>query len=154
MPQYQFKFSQPLLIRSAFNMIPPTDKTDKNITLHLRRNTIRIEGKNQAVSELTVQLNKEEETVKENAMFVAEFTMQTMVSWEEGDLTGPVKDFVEVKVPEILLSYIRPLVATITGMSPVGTYHIPYINMAEVFKGQSALPTTAITGASNGGFIN
>ncbi len=124
-----FQFTQPLLTKVNFEMCSLKEGASPSVDLHLCRNIINIEGKNQALVELIVQLNKKENEKKKDAHFVCEVAMQSMFSWSEEISEAQVRDLLEINAPATLLSYIRPIVAGLTNASPVPVYNIPYINM-------------------------
>ena len=89
---------------------------------------------NKAIEELNVQLNKEGNDEREDACFVAEITMQSIFSWSEEMDQKEVEFLLEKNAPALLLSYARPIIASITASSPLATFNIPFINMNEVFE--------------------
>ena len=126
-----FQFTQPLLTKANFEMRSPKEGAQPSVDLHLQRNIINIEGKNQALVELIVQLNKKENEEKEDAHFVCEVAMQSLFSWSEDISEEQAKSLLKINASSTLLSYIRPVVASLTNMSPVPVYNIPYINMLD-----------------------
>ena len=126
-----FQFTQPLLTKANFEMRSSKEEIQSSVDLHLHRSIVNIEGKNQALVELLVQLNKKENKEKEDACFVCEVAMQSMFSWSEDVSEEQAKDLLEINAPATLLSYIRPIVASLTNASPVSVYNIPYINMLD-----------------------
>ena len=124
-----FQFTQPLLTKASFEMRFPKEGTKPSVDLYLHKNIINIEGKNQALVELIVQLNKKEKEEKRDAHYVCEIAMQSMFSWSEEISEEQAKELLEINAPATLLSYIRPIVAGLTNASPVSVYNIPYINM-------------------------
>jgi len=129
-----FQFSRPLLTKSHFEMNSPKDEINNEVSVHLNRNITKIEGENKAIVELGVELNQRNGVVKENALFVAQVVMQSVFSWDDSLQEEQVTTFLEYNASALLLSYIRPIVSTITAPSPTGQYDIPFINMVELFK--------------------
>ena len=93
----------------------------------------KIEGKdNEAVVELTLQINKQEDKLIERAPYWLEVKYGAMFEWKDGDDEKLIQNYLNINAPAMLLSYIRPVVAQLTSASPFGTYHVPFINMAEL----------------------
>lgn len=134
MAKSSFQFSQPLLTYSKFEMASPSLEFNENVSINLGRNIIKSSGKNEALVELTVELNKKGEEIDRDAIFNAEFRMQALFTWDDSLTEEQADKMLELNAPALLLSYIRPLIATITAASPLPEYNIPFINMVELFK--------------------
>lgn len=127
-----FQFTEPLMIRSMFE-IKRDMKNDDDVKVHLQRNIFRIqETPNLAIVELTIQLNKQGDQERENACFVAEIKMQSKFVWIQDLKEDQVKDLLEKNAVALLISYARPILAQMTNASPLPTYHLPFININEL----------------------
>ena len=129
-----FQFRRPLLMDVNFHRnegISVKEKVDP--VLHLLHQVYKIEGKdNEAVVELTLQINKQEDKLIERAPYWLEVKYGAMFEWKDGDDEKLIQNYLNINAPAMLLSYIRPVVAQLTSASPFGTYHVPFINMAEL----------------------
>lgn len=130
----KFKFTRPLLTKAVFEMLPTSTEKKPEAKLHLHRNAANFDGKNEALVELTVQINKKGDKINENAAFYSEVAMQSMFSWEENIPDTLVENLLIYNATALLLSYIRPIVTNITSASPISAYHIPFLNLEELFK--------------------
>ena len=127
-----FQFTSPLLINAQFTMFRQ-QKAEDDVSIHLCRKIIRPEEKeSQAVVELRVQLNKTEDQIREDACFAAEVTMQSLFTWPEEMDAVQVEALLTKNAPAMLLSYARPIIAQLTGSSPLQAFHIPFVNMNEL----------------------
>ena len=130
----EFQFTPPLLIKAKFEMLMPPKDGKVAAKIHLHRSMVKIEGKSEALVELTLQINKYEEEILKDAVFYVDVTMQSNFKWEnsiEEDLLGSL---LEKNAVALLLSYIRPIVANLTNSSPISAYNIPYINLDKLFE--------------------
>ena len=137
MSKSSFQFSQPLLTYSKFEMASPDTEYNDNISINIGRNIIKAQEKKEALVELTVELNKKGDIIDEKSIFNAEFRMQALFTWDDSLQQEQADKMLELNAPALLLSYIRPLIATITAASPLPEYNIPFINMYELFKEDS-----------------
>ena len=129
-----FQFSTPVLIRSTFQAFRESREED-DVQVNLQRRIIRdTEKKPLAYVELTVQLNKKENTIREDACFVAEVTLQSAFKWDESVNDDSANKLLQINAPALLVSYARPILTQLTAASPVPTYNLPFINMDELFK--------------------
>lgn len=127
-----FQFTSPLLTNAQFTMFRQ-QRAEDDVSIHLCRKIIHSEAKeNQAIVELRVQLNKVEEQIREDACFAAEVTMQSMFTWPPEMAQEQVEALLTKNAPAMLLSYARPIVAQLTGASPLQAFHIPFVNMNEL----------------------
>ena len=58
--------------------------------------------------------------------------MQSMFTWPLEMAQEQVEALLTKNAPAMLLSYIRPIVAQLTGASPLQAFHIPFVNMNEL----------------------
>ena len=128
------QFSPPLMTRAIFEMKMPKEKVDESVDLFFRRNVIKINGKNQAIVELTAQLNKKGDVERENVRFIAEVAMQSTFTWAESINEAQSDELLEKDASELLLSYIRPVIAMLTNVAPIPTCHIPYVDMGAISR--------------------
>ena len=129
-----FQFSKPLLTKSRFEMNGVSGEQNKEISINLKRNILKLDGQNKALVELTVEMNQKEGAVIEGTFFFGEFTMQSLFTWDSSLPDSQVDSFLNYNAPALLISYIRPHVSLVSSMSPAGQCDIPYINVLELFK--------------------
>ena len=119
----KFKFEKPILKRFSFN-------ENENFE---EREELKIE------IELEKKIEKEEEsggvsiifkTVNSNEIpFFIEVEMYSKFLWEEGLNEQEIRNALEINAPSLLVSYVRPLVALITGSSKYPSWNIPFLDM-------------------------
>lgn len=132
-----FQFSPPVLTNAVFNVTGSVGPDMSAPHVHVHRNTIRIEGTKQAIVELTIQLNRKMKEIEKDAPFNAEFTMQAMFRWDEDLDDDMVEELLNYNAVALLISYIRPIISTITAASPIPTVYLPYINVIDLVKNQN-----------------
>ena len=122
-----FQFTQPLLIKARFDVLPTDEEFNQEVSIDLRKNILRFTGKNKAVVSVTISLNKS----KTNVPFTAEVEMQSIFTWKKIG-TREINKFLEQNATALLISYIRPIIAILTASSPLKTCNIPFINTTNV----------------------
>lgn len=132
-----FQFSQPVLTKASFNITGPAGADLPSPHVHVHRKIIKIEGTKQAIVQLTIQLNRKMNEVEEDAPFNAEFTMQAMFRWNDTVDDNMAEELLNYNAVALLISYIRPIIATVTSASPLPTVNLPYINVIDLVKSQN-----------------
>ena len=122
-----FQFTQPLLIKARFDVLPTDEEFNQEVSIDLRKNILRFTGKNKAVVSVTISLNKS----KTNVPFTAEVEMQSIFTWKKIG-TREINKFLEQNATALLISYIRPIIAILTASTPLKTCNIPFINTTNV----------------------
>ena len=134
----KFQFKKPLLIKSIFEVFPDkkefNEKSKIKIDLKLKTIISKLKDKNEALVSLNVQLNDKDDASKEDVFFYGDFEMQSLFLWDESLKQDIVDKLLNINVPSLLLSYIRPIISMITAASPFQQYDIPFINMSEANK--------------------
>ena len=119
----KFKFERPILKRFSFNENGNfEEKKELKIEIELEKR-IEKEEKNGEVSVIfkTVNSNK--------IPFFIEIEMYSKFIWEEGLTEQEIKNALEINAPSLLVSYVRPLIALITGNSKYPSWNIPFLDM-------------------------
>ena len=62
--------------------------------------------------------------------FFIELTVSSLFVWNESLSENDLHNLLTVNAPAVLLSYARPVVSSITNMSPYSSYNIPFFNFA------------------------
>ena len=57
--------------------------------------------------------------------------MESEFVWEEEMSDQDVNDLLKINAPSLLLGYMRPIVANITGMTKYPAFNIPFLDMRE-----------------------
>lgn len=130
----KFQFARPMLTKLEYG--PGTGDPSHRpiqIDLHFLRAMQQL-SENSAVVELTLQINKTEDTVHKDAVYWMEVRYGAVFNWEEGCCEDEVNRFLRINAPALLLAYIRTTVAQVTAESPYGVYHVPFLDMTQVFK--------------------
>jgi len=124
----KFQFSEPRTDICIF--IVNSSSSCENIPVKLTRSIQLI---NDESNSRMVSLNLEAgEQGNEAFPFYLKFTESAIFKWEEDSFDdNTIKGLLEVNAPTLLLSYMRPLVYTITSQSIHGAFHIPFIDLSE-----------------------
>ena len=119
----KFKFERPILKRFSFNENENFEKKEElKIEIELEKR-IKKEEKNGEVNVIFKTVNSNE------IPFFIEIEMYSKFIWEEGLTEQEIKNALEINAPSLLVSYVRPLVALITGNSKYPSWNIPFLDM-------------------------
>jgi len=123
-----FQFSDPRLVKLVFE-VDNTYEADKgeavDINVNVLVNVSKQEDVGNAIVELQIELDSEESPFRIVAVESANF------KWDpEGFNDNMVEKMLNQNAPALLLAYLRPIIANITGSSGYGTYNLPFINFA------------------------
>lgn len=128
MNKSKFQFSNPELIKIEF-FVNQTFDEDKFDGIAMQSNTeIRILEGNEAYVSLTVNIGNSADSQPFN--ICAE--MGASFRWEESVGEERAKQLLNVNAPAVLLSYIRPIVSSMTSSSKYPTLNIPFIDFTKV----------------------
>ena len=107
----KFKFERPILKRFSFNENEAFEKKEElKIEIELEKEIERNE-KTGGVSVILKTVNSNE------IPFFIEIEMYSKFIWEEELTEEEIINALEINAPSLLISYIRPLVALVTGSS-------------------------------------
>ena len=119
-----FQFTNPYLIKSFF---------EENADFHDELETemeLVTETKVNRTSEKTALVTLVFKNAGDNLPFNVEVIMSSEFEWEDENTSEEMLErLLVINAPALILSYIRPLVATLTSTSRFPTWHIPFINM-------------------------
>ena len=128
-----FQFSNPILSELQFyiNDTYNADVEEISVNLGMSINKNRI-SETEATVELTVKIGEQ----SENAPFYVMATEGAIFRWEDDsfDAEPDVEKFLDVNAPALLLSYLRPIVSSVTMASKYPAYNIPFINFNDAKK--------------------
>ena len=119
----KFKFEKPILKRFSFNENEAFEKKEElKIEIELEK---EIERKEQTggVSVILKTVNSNE------IPFFIEIEMYSKFIWEEELTEEEIINALEINATSLLISYIRPLVALVTGSSKYPAWNIPFLDM-------------------------
>lgn len=136
MQESSFRFMPPALASVNYNVNPdyrPEKGKTWPVGLLLEVSVNKSEERPEAMVELITRINySDKKTRDKDAPFWMTAAYISKFTWDDS-ITGEQLDkLLEVNAPAVLLSYVRPLVAQITGLSPFQTYHIPFLNLADM----------------------
>ena len=86
------------------------------------------EEEKEAVVELNIIIGAKENN---EAPFYVDMVMGAIFKWDDSYDENTVKDLLSINAPALLLGYARPIIATITNMSPFPAYNLPFYNFTE-----------------------
>ena len=121
-----FQFKNPTITKLVFELNDGFDREagkEINIPHKLTHNVVKNEDKIATVS-LTIEVG---ERSSEFPFYILA-TEESMFKWDEN--TKDEKPLLKQNAPALLLSYLRPIVATVTAASPFGSYNLPFINFS------------------------
>ena len=85
---------------------------------------------NKADTKAVVELQLKIGGKAKEAPFMISVVMGAMFRWEEGDFSEEAIDkLLHRNAVSLLLSYARPIIATVTSQSRFPTYDLPYIDL-------------------------
>ena len=118
----KFKFEKPILKRFSFNENEAFEKKEElKIEIELEKEIERKETGGVSVILKTVNSNE--------IPFFIEIEMYSKFIWEEELTEEEIINALEINAPSLLISYIRPLVALVTGSSKYPAWNIPFLDM-------------------------
>ena len=119
----KFKFEKPILKRFSFNENEAFEKKEElKIEIELEKEIERKE-KTGGVSVILKTVNSNE------IPFFIEIEMYSKFIWEEELTKEEIINALEINATSLLISYIRPLVALVTGSSKYPAWNIPFLDM-------------------------
>lgn len=130
MEQSGFKFSDPIITQINYIIHPNYKLEGKNtrITNSFETQIQRDANNSRAIVELSIKVGDQK---PEKAPFFIQLSIQAIFKWDNVYTEDTVQSLLSVNAPALLLGYARPLISTITGMSPYPTYNIPFYNFTK-----------------------
>ena len=123
MKQSNFRFSNPFISKIEYQMNHEFEHQDElTISNSFNVNIARDPDEN-------IAIGKKEELKK--LPFYIDVIITAMFNWDDVYDDTTVQSLLSINAPALLLGYARPLVATITNMSPFPTYNLPFYNFTE-----------------------
>lgn len=127
----EFQFTEPKLKNIEFSINEDFDVKEENISIRLKTEVEILEGpegSNSAFVVLMVTLGEK----SADSPFYVYAEEKAAFKWESEKIYGIEPErLLKTNAPTLLLSYLRPIIATITSASVVGAYNIPFLNFKE-----------------------
>lgn len=123
-----FQFSDPSLVEFIFKLNPEFEPDENGETAIKTEFDVRVHKEDnlkEAFVELEVKIGSE----KSEVPFFIKAVEGAQFRWKMDD--GRIDSFLNINAPSLLLSYLRPLIATITAASPYNAYNIPFMNFID-----------------------
>ena len=131
MTQSGFQFANPII--SKINYVVHSEfKWNKeeplSITNSFKTNISPSKSSRKAIVELDILIG---DIDPQKEPFYIEMTIGAPFKWDEAYADETIRDLLSVNAPALLLSYARPIISTITNMSPYPSYDIPFYNFTK-----------------------
>lgn len=126
MEESKFQFKNPELVKLSFNI---NDNFDENMFngINISSNTIIQQSNSENIAIVTLILSIGDNT----SPFNIDVKMKSEFKWDLSFDDDTIKSLLRTNAPSFLLSYIRPIVSTITANSKYPAFNIPFINMSQ-----------------------
>lgn len=121
-----FRFSKPELVEFFFSENENFDENNFQAIEVRTKTNIVMSSANVNAATVSLTLSVEEE----NSPFRLNVIMRSGFQWNEDDLEY-VTDFLRISAPSLLVSYIRPIIATITANSKYPIWQLPFLDLRE-----------------------
>lgn len=126
-----FQFTNPALLELDFKVNDEFDngkKKEIKINLKVETKVSREEDAEEAFVALCVTLGEETDKVP----FYVYAVEGARFKWEKSKYSeDEIQRLIQQNAPALLLSYLRPIIANITGASQYGAYNMPFMNFRE-----------------------
>lgn len=128
MKESNLRFSNPIIKKLNYEINTKYKREEKlsvnnNFSINVGRNPER----NEAIVELNISIGSE----SENDPFNVNMIIAAKFLWDDVYDEKTINDLLTINAPALLLGYARPIIATITNMSPYPTYNMPFYNFTE-----------------------
>ena len=130
MKKSSLKFTNPIIRELNYEINTIGDETE-NDSIKIS-NTFKVNIKRSEEKEAVVELNIIIGTKENNeSPFYIDMVMGAIFKWDDSYDENTVQDLLSINAPALLLGYARPIIATITNMSPFPAYNLPFYNFTE-----------------------
>lgn len=128
MKESKFKFRNPVLESLVFIVNENFDEEEfEGIGIVGETRIKRNKAQNKAMVKFSLEIGEKESSMP----FYLELAMKAEFRWSKQMEDGMVKRLLKANAPSLLLAYMRPIVANITGSSEYPMFNIPYMDMSE-----------------------
>lgn len=132
MEKSKFQFSNPKLTRLHFVVHDDFVKTESlDMAIHISVNCQKkpkadLSSDNSAYVTVTVSIGTEDNSTP----FYIEADESANFRWEDNSFTEEqIDELLRQNAVALLISYLRPIIASITAASPFPVYNLPFINL-------------------------
>lgn len=121
------KFKNPVLemLQFVINQDFDEEKFD-GIAIEGTTQIAKLKGENAAFVELSLEIGEKSSLTS----FWINITMKAEFKWEKNIESSLADKLLKSNAPSLLLSYMRPIIANVTGNSAYPAFNIPYMDMA------------------------
>lgn len=124
----KFKFKNPILESLVFNINKNFNEEEYDgIEMTGETKIAKVKEKNQAIVKFSLEIGEKGNSVP----FYINSTMRAEFKWASDMEDEMVNRLLRANAPSLLLAYMRPIVANITGSSEYPMFNIPYMDMSE-----------------------
>lgn len=130
MKESNFQFAQPFLTKIDFldNVNFNYENENVEVSNSFTINTSMSENENSARVELILKVDYNQ---NKEFPFKLEAGIASYFRWEDDVKKELVDQFLKTNAPALLLSYLRPIVASVTNSSRFPVYNIPFFNFQD-----------------------
>lgn len=126
MKESNFQFQDPYIISLEFKDNKNFDPENfENLKMNFDTNVSKSKTENKAFVSLSVTLGDEE-----TSPFYIMIEMGAVFEWNDNFDKDTLEDLVSKNAPALLISYIRPVVASITSSSRFPSFNIPFVDFS------------------------
>lgn len=132
MEKSKFQFSNPKLTRLHFVVHDDFVKTEKlDMAIHISVNCQKnlqeeLDSDNSAYVTVTVSIGTEDNATP----FYIEADESAHFRWDKSAFTEKqIEELLNQNAVALLISYLRPIIASLTAASPFPVYNLPFINL-------------------------
>ncbi|MBC1429842.1 protein-export chaperone SecB [Listeria seeligeri] len=125
-----FRFENPVLNEMYFKVNDDFKKEKMETDTESANGRISVKHEDNDLNEAFVYLTITIGEKGDSFPFELKATMGSNFLWPEGLAGKTINTLLTVNAPALLLSYIRPIVSSITDSSEHPTYHIPFIDFS------------------------
>lgn len=130
MKKSNLKFSAPFIKKIEYIFYPEfKNNADSEISITNKFSVaIKKLSKDKAVVDLCLTVGDKS---KDKSPFYINMIISAHFKWDDSYDEKTIQDLLTLNAPALLLGYARPIVSTITGMSPYPAYNLPFYNFTE-----------------------
>lgn len=127
----KFQFQNPTLLALKFVVNEDYEQKELNeMKISTMVNVSHQPEENSALVRLTLEVGEE----NNNSPFFVSVQEQADFLWEkdgDGISEEDLNHLLHQNAPALLVSYIRPIIASVTGNSPYPMFHLPYLDLRQ-----------------------
>lgn len=125
-----FQFQEPFLTMMKFEENALFDRDNfKSFNIETNTQIKKNEEERTALVSLSVSVGN-----LEDAPFEIHICMTALFKWEDTEDKTKIDDLLSKNAPSLLISYIRPIIASVTSTSRFPTLNIPFMDFRDAHK--------------------